>query len=527
ALALGVNRFVYHTFAHKPLGDEHRPGMTMGVHGVHWDRGQTWWSMAPAYHRYITRCQHILQQGKAVADILYITPEGAPHIFRPPKSALTDSDTIPDRRGYNFDGCSPLMLMAHASVKDNKIVFPGGASYEIMVLSSFETMTPELLEKIGSLVKEGAVLVGNPPKRSPSLVNYPDCDRIVQDLAMDIWGGLDTPAEVLERSYGKGRIFRGGALAEINGDELYPRYKATSSLLSKLGVVKDFQSSGALRYTHRDLGETNIYFVANRTNQQVLDDCAFRVVNGKPKLWDPVTGETRPLPDFSRKDGLTTIPMAFDAYQSFFVVFTEASKSDNSENMPARNFPELKSSLELEGPWEVSFDPEWGGPEKAAFEDLVDWTSRPEKGIRYYSGIASYHKTFDLPASMDTGDNSRVYLNLGEVNNLARVILNGKDLGVVWTAPWHINITEGLKPGENQLEIQVANLWPNRLIGDEYLPDDGVKDGQWPVWLLEGKTRTSGRYTFTTHAFYTKESPLLKSGLIGPVKLLSVSLFLE
>ncbi|MBL7970702.1 MAG: hypothetical protein JNL03_04205, partial [Prolixibacteraceae bacterium] len=124
AFATGINKFIYHTFAHKALGEDLRPGMTMGPYGVHWDRGQTWWPMASGYHTYISRCSFMLQQGQAVADVLYLTPEGAPHVFRPPHSAMEGNDTIPDRKGYNFDGCSPEMLIAHAKVENNKIVFP-------------------------------------------------------------------------------------------------------------------------------------------------------------------------------------------------------------------------------------------------------------------------------------------------------------------------------------------------------------------------------------------------------------------
>ena len=126
AFCMGINRFFYHTFAHKPLPDKYRPGMTMGPYGVHWDRGQTWWPMAEAYHKYITRCQFVLSQGKAVADILYLTPEGAPQVFLPPKSALEGTSVMPDKKGYSFDGCSPVFLMKNAAVKDNRIVFPGG-----------------------------------------------------------------------------------------------------------------------------------------------------------------------------------------------------------------------------------------------------------------------------------------------------------------------------------------------------------------------------------------------------------------
>ncbi|MHC4177393.1 MAG: glycosyl hydrolase, partial [Planctomycetota bacterium] len=144
AFCMGVNRFVYHTFAHKPLGDEYRPGMAMGPYGVHWDRGQTWWPMVKDYHRYVTRCSHLLRQGVTVSDILYLTPEGAPHVFRPPLSALNGSGPLADKKGYGFDGCSPNILMARAEVKDGRIVFPGGTSYRLLVLPRFETMTPRL-----------------------------------------------------------------------------------------------------------------------------------------------------------------------------------------------------------------------------------------------------------------------------------------------------------------------------------------------------------------------------------------------
>jgi len=167
AFATGVNKFFYHTFTHQPLDERLKPGMTMGTYGVHWDRNQTWWPMSKAYHTYIARCSNLLQQGKNVADILYLTPEGAPHVFRPPLSALTGNDTLPDRRGYNFDGCSAGMLKK-ASVKEHKIIFPDGGSYRLLVLPQIETMTPELLKKIESLVRSGANIVGIPPKKSPS-----------------------------------------------------------------------------------------------------------------------------------------------------------------------------------------------------------------------------------------------------------------------------------------------------------------------------------------------------------------------
>ena len=515
AFCVGINRFVYHTFAHKPLADSLRPGMTMGPYGVHWDRGQTWWPLVSEYHKYISRCSFLLQQGNTVADILYLTPEGAPHVFRPPASATVGNDTIPDRRGYNFDGCSPLMLLDNASVHNHKVVFPGGASYHILVLPAFETMTPELLNKIESLIKMGATVVGPPPRKSPSLVDYPECDDKVRSKAEKMWGGWTQPQIATERTLGNGKIFWGGELDLSGSDELYPHYDATAELLSNLYVDQDFESTGPVRYTHRSTVDYEIYFVANREDKPVIADCRFRAEIGDPQLWDPLTGQVRFLPEFSRTDGLITIPLKFESHQSFFILFDKDSQINSRQNSAAKNFADLQVEEKIQDPWQVSFDPKWGGPENIAFETLEDWSARPEQGIRFYSGMAVYKNTFDNVS--DPG--GALFLDLGEVHCMAAVRLNEQDLGVIWTAPWRVNITDAVKEKDNVLEITVANLWANRLIGDEQFPDDGIQNGQWPEWLLKGIPRTSGRYTFTTKKYYTKESPLQKSGLIGPVNI--------
>jgi hypothetical protein len=507
AFAAGINRLVYHTFVNQSLNDSLRPGMTMGPYGVHWDRGQTWWPMVDGYHRYIARCQFVLQQGRAVADILYLTPEGAPHVFRPPASALTDDEMLPDRREYNFDGCSPGQLYA-AQVKDNCIVFPGGATYRILVLPAIKTMTPALLEKVRSLIRDGATVVGPPPAGAPGLSGFPGSDKQVQAMAKEIWG-TDAPEQRTVRSYGKGKVIRGGALS-ASKNSLYPEYDPTVAILREAGIAEDFRSSGPVRYTHRVTADRDIYFVSNRTEQPLKTDATFRAANGVPVLWDPLTGDIRALPEFHRKAESTTIPLEFEPHQSFFIVFEKKT----SPSAKKKNFPQKFIAATLDRPWTVSFDPKWGGPAKIVFNRLDDWTQRAEDGIKYYSGAAVYKQQFSLPATTATG---KIYLDLGEVKHMARVRLNGRDLGVVWTAPWRVDITAAVKQKNNQLEIEVVNLWPNRLIGDDRLPDDGVRDGKWPAWLLEGKARTSGRYTFTTYNPYKKDSPLLRSGLIGPV----------
>ncbi|HTN05961.1 glycosyl hydrolase [Agriterribacter sp.] len=513
AFAAGINRFVYHTFQSQSLPDSLRPGMTMGPYGIHWDRNQTWWPMVADYHRYISRCQFILQQGRAVADILYLTPEGAPHVFRPPSSALTGEEPVRDRRGYNFDGCSPGQLLT-AGVKDNQVVFPGGASYKILVLPDVETMTPRLLEKIRTLVYDGAIVVGAPPVKSPGLTGYPDCDEQVKTLSRTLWGSLEIPPNYTERIYGKGKIIWGAGIS-TKSDGLYPLYTITTRLLKNMNLPEDFEWAGDLRYTHRTAPGWDIYFVANKTDEPLQADAVFRCDSGSPELWDPVTGEMRNLSAFTQGNGQTSIPLQFEPNQSFFIVF---KKDEARSPVPGKeNFPAVKNIATLHTAWTVSFDPKWGGPEKIVFDRLEDWTTRSEEGIKYYSGIAVYSQRFDLLETGSESKKTRTMLDLGDVKNLARVKLNGKDLGVLWTAPWQVDITGVVKQKGNLLEIEVANLWTNRLIGDEQLPDDGIKNGLWPAWLLQGTPRTSGRYTFTTYKHYQKDAPLLKSGLIGPV----------
>jgi hypothetical protein len=361
AFCMGINRFVYHTFAHKPLGEKHRPGMAMGPYGVHWDRGQTWWAMVPDYHRYITRCSYMLRQGVTVADVLYLTPGGAPHVFQPPLSALEGKGILADKRGYSFDGCSPNILIERAQVRNGRISFPEGTAYRLLVLSGFDTMLPAVLRKIEELVNAGATIVGSPPLKSPSLMDYPTCDRKLQEIAGRLWGSLDTPATLTERKYGKGRIYWGGPFSKSE-NELYPAYEATTELLADMGVPEDFTATGPIRYTHRSTENHNIYFVANKSPRAIEADCTFRDGGEKPELWIPLTGDMCLLAKYRyRENGQTTIPIRFEPYESFFVVFSRKQVEQTSSVLQEINFPQLKPIAVVSGPWDVSFDTKWGG----------------------------------------------------------------------------------------------------------------------------------------------------------------------
>jgi hypothetical protein len=285
-----------------------------------------------------------------------------------------------------------------------------------------------------------------------------------------------------------------------------------------------------LRSIHRQNDGADIFFVANLARTNGAAHCAFGVSGKQPELWNPVTGECRDLPEFEIKDGKTIVPLEFAAAESGFVVFRKPISS--LERVAAsQNFPALKVAGEITGAWQVSFDPKWGGPKApVTFATLEDWTKRPEPSIKYFSGTAVYTKAFDLP-KLETGkQKSEIFLDLGTVHALAEVWLNGENLGVVWTAPWRVDISSAVKSKRNKLEIKVTNVWANRLIGDEQEPADcvfgkgdfgyGGPLKAFPDWFVKGQPRPSPeRFTFTTWNYFTKSSPLVSSGLIGPVTL--------
>lgn len=277
--------------------------------------------------------------------------------------------------------------------------------------------------------------------------------------------------------------------------ELYSKYEVTARLLQRMRIQPDFESDADLRFIHRSEPGAEIYLVGNRTASPVAASCRFRVTGLRPELWDPMTGDRRPLPEFRESGGRTSVRLRFEAGEAYFVVFRKGPRARGV------NFPRLVLTSELSGPFEVSFDPKWGGPvAPVMFGTLLDWTKRPEDGIRAYSGIAVYRKTFDAPFA--AGTSSGAVLDLGGVKSMARVELNGRDLGIVWCAPWRVKIPPGLlRPTGNELKIEVANLWPNRLIKDSGLPEDQ-------------------RLTRTTWDPYKSTDALLPSGLLGPVRVL-------
>ena len=287
-----------------------------------------------------------------------------------------------------------------------------------------------------------------------------------------------------------------------------------------------------LKSIHRTDGMADVYFIANLAATNGAAKCVFGISGRQPELWNPNTGEMRDLSEFVEVNGKTIVPLEFAASESWLLVFRK-SMFRAEKVVAAKNFPTLQNLIEISGIWSVQFDPKWGGPkEPVQFAKLEDWTNRVESGIRYYSGTADYENSFDLPAAPGKSSNVKMFLDLGTVREIASVSLNGHDLGVVWTAPWRVEISSAVKAKNNKLKIKVINCWANRQIGDAQLPPDceyrpgdrgfGGPLAAFPDWLVKGQPRSSpGRFTFATWNYFNPKSPLLSSGLLGPVKIYS------
>ncbi len=558
---MGVNRLVFHRYAHQPWLDR-KPGMTMGTFGLHFERTNTWWDQSRAWLAYLARCQYLLQQGKFVADIACLMPEQTHDSYY--LAAPSHVNTPP---GYDHDALS-AELLDQMSVKQGRLTLPSGMSYQVLVLPNSPRMRLAQLCKIKELVAAGAVVCGPPPQHSPSLADGPDADAEVRRLAAELWGDCDG-VEVLERPFGKGKI--------------------VSSIPGRVLWTPDFSVLGAeagkpVRFIHRKAGNKNIYFLASSQGEETTFYCNFRVSGKTPELWHPDTGRIERPAIYDNVSGMTRIPIRFDPYGSVFVVFSDAKpeaepvvsmRRDGADLIcPAKakavstdflgkldglsltvenggyrletthqGHYQLQTSsgkifsavvgklpppLEIEGAWDVFFPKGWGAPGQVTLAELISWPTHPDEGVKHFSGTAAYRRNIDIPTEMLVGG-QRLHLDLGRVAVMAEVKLNGRELGILWKPPYTVDITEAAHAGANELEVRVVNLWPNRLIGDEKLPEDSERNTpgglkKWPAWLLEGKPSPTGRLTFTTWKHWNKDDPLLESGLLGPVRLIPAAL---
>lgn len=474
----GINHFVLHLYIHQPW-DDRVPGVTAWF-GMSLQRHNTWFEQSKVWIDYMRRCHYLLQQGDPVTDVCYFIGEDAPKMTGPFQPVLP--------RGYDYDFINAEVLeRSHA--EDGHIVLPEGKKYRLLILPDLETMRPELLEKIGKLIAGGANVYGPAPSRSPSLAGYPDADRAVARLSQEIWGNAAAGTAV-DLRYGKGRIYNGQDLARV---------------LEEISLAPDvICADTAIMWTHRSAKDLDIYFLSNQGGREVNTQVSFRVRNRTPEFWDPNTGSTSAASRFRSEGDRTVVPVRLDPDGSVFVVFR---KSGSGSAYPLRNEDASATSgiiVAVEDPWHLYFPENWDAPDSIRVADLISWTEFPQPGIKYFSGTATYRNTFTLPDEYPN-DNSRIMLDLGHVGMMAEVLVNGKNLGILWTKPYKVDITEAANAGVNRLEIRITNTWWNRLVGDEKYPSG-----------FPGSVPGSPK-TFATVKAWTADDPLLESGLIGPV----------
>lgn len=465
----GINNTLLHVYIQQP--DDRKPGISAWF-GNEFNRNNTWFYDMDLFTLYLKRCNFMLQQGKYVADVAYFIGEDAP------KMTGVQDPALP--KGFSFDYINAEVIENRLSVKNGRFVLPDGMNYKVLVLPKLETMRPELLEKITALVKEGGIVLGPKPIRTPGLRDYPEADNKLNTLAATLWGNIDT-GTIKTHAYGKGMVMDRMSLEEV---------------FSTLKILPDFnlpKGEEAL-FIHRKINDGDIYFLSNQKAEKISIHPTFRIQDELPELWDATTGVMRPLPQFTKDGETIQVPIELEAYESAFILFRKPKTP--SKNKALLNYPLLISSEEITTPWTVNFDTLTGGPAApVTFNKLTDWSQSNDPRIKYYSGTAVYHNTFSL-AKLTKGEH--IQLNTGKVIAIAKVKINGKYVGGLWTPPYSLDITDVIKEGNNEIEISVVNTWVNRLIGDSFLAE-------------------SQRRTWSIMKDYDQKSKVVPAGLSGPV----------
>ncbi len=419
----GLNLVFWHAFTCSPR-EMGLPGQEYFA-GTHFNPQITWASQAQAFVSYLNGCQFMLQQGRFVADVLYYYGNHVPNIAR-----LKQDDPAKVLPQYDYDVINEEVLAERLTVKDGRLVLPGGMQYRVLVLPNLKALSLEAARKIRQLVRAGATVVGPKPEQTTGRQDAAELKRIADEL------------------WDSGKITT----------------RSARQALASLQVAADVE--GIPDWIHRCTGDTDIYFLSNQQPQRVSGDITFRVAGKRPELWDAVSGRHRAAAAFTERDGRTMVPLEFPPYGSLFVVFRKGATGNGG----GRNFFTFTKVADIGGPWQVHFEPKWGGPESVRFDELISWTRRGEEGIKFYSGTATYRTTFDLAGRRSATVKGRLFLDLGDLRNLAEVRLNGREAGVVWTPPFRVDITGMVRATGNVLEIDVVNTWYNRLIKDLTLP---------------------------------------------------------
>ncbi len=478
AITEGMNRLVWHEFTSSPAATG-LPGQEYFA-GTHLNPKVTWWNAGNAFFRYLNRAQFVMQQGVPVDDVLYFAGDNVPGFVR-----LKADDPAHVLPGYDYDVTNEDALLHSIHMDGHELVGPTGVRWRVLVMPTDGRVSLAGLERIASFVQQGATVIGKPPL-SPTGRSTPQELARFGSIVMQLWGSVCEPSP---RPYGSGQVV-------CSSD--------TRAALATLHIVPDVilqedpgaqgeASTSRFDYVHRRLGGAEIYFVRNGSAQESSVHAIFRADGKTPQLWDAVTGDTRETPRYKvLADGRVQVQLVLPAYGSSFVVFAGHGPQDKTATASSVSTVPLATLH----PWTVSFEPNRGAPAApVVFPELKSWTDSSDLGIRYFSGTATYRVEVAAPPA---AKDAVVQLAFTGLREIARVRVNGHDAGTVWAQPLTLRVDPWLHPGTNRLEIEVTNLWPNRIIGD-------LQPGDHP------------RFTSTNITAYHADSPLLPSGIIGPL----------
>jgi len=511
AFCQGLNQIFFHTFAHNPeiVG---KPGNAYHA-GEHLNVNTTWWEMTRPFMDYVSRCSYLLRQGNFVGDACLYYGDQAPNLVPPKRidpnlKPIFDDDhclhcgkpkpvNVGELPGRDFDYINADVITTTLSTENGELVLPHGQSYKVMQIPDRVDISLEVLKSLEKLVNDGAIVIGTKPERTTSLKDYPACDEEVKAIAAKLWGKADGHT-IFTNTYGKGKVYWGKTVKEV---------------LEEMNLPPDFQVKGIknnhneIDYIHRQTESEDIYFVSNSSKSKQKITCIFRVdENRVPELWDAETGLIQRDLQYTKVENGISIELSMDPLASRFVVFRSNSTGTNDEGLTydlqyGFSNQKIENVIDLTSDWKVDFDAKMGAPETYQFEKLTSWTDVENKGINYYSGSANYNREFSVNKEA-LSPKVEAYVVFEDIQEMARVSVNGNDCGIVWTPPYKARITPYLKAGTNLITIEVINNWNNRIVGDLRSPDK------------EPFTSTNAKIRFN------EESPLLKSGLMGKAEII-------